>query len=135
MLDRPLMKRVNAICRPSGDQAGHFSLESGVLVNRRKASPFTALIQMSAGASGEDPPSHEKATKLPSGDSDGSSSAPGIDVTVSSRGGADPSDVRSRLAPSAPAAMRATATAALHHRRARIEVHNPAVVGGDVTAP
>src|SRR5262249_9498362 len=91
------------------DHRGQCSSLSGVLVRLRVASPSTDLIQMSSLTSAERPP-QENATNRPSGDSDGSSSDPGSDVTAIGRGGRPPSirDFTNHVA----AAIRTTAAAA-----------------------
>ena len=78
----------------------------------RLASPSTALTQMSWSASGAGP-DHEKVTRFPSGENEGSSSAPGIDVRVSRRGGSDTSSVK-RMTPNAATAIRTSAAVAIH---------------------
>ena len=72
-----------AILRPSGDQAGSFSITVGLLVTLASARPLASMVKMS-------PPPEVRlnASLLPSGDQAGDPSAPG---PVVSRAGRVPS--------------------------------------------
>jgi hypothetical protein len=71
---------------------------------------------MSGLASGA-APAHENATKFPSGESEGFSSAPGSDVTVSKRISSDESLLRRRVTPHPTAPIKTSAAPPIHHRR------------------
>src|SRR6516225_3563396 len=86
---RPKPARSNAISVPSGDQAGlRSAIGGGVSVTLCRASPLTALIQMS-WAAGPGGSQCWNATKFPSGERLGISSPPASCVRGTMRGGAE----------------------------------------------